>query len=721
MVNQTYTYDSLSNLLTRNDTSTGVGTAGVGTIESFQYDNLNRLTMSSFYGGAITPAKQVQVMYDARGNITYKSDVGRYWYDSARPNRLTNITLETAPGATIAFTGTRALSYAFDDYLATARIGANNVTTGNGNLMYTVSHDTAQNRHTARWESYTSFNMINDIKFGALTGTTSTTVVAPGTSAQATTLAGTPVEKSLSFIYGPEHQRIKQVAVGGPNPGTTWYLNGEDSLGLTYEKELKSTGITEHKHYLQAGGITFAMHTMRVKTAGGTIAVPALPTGTAAYSSAYLHHDQLGSVVAITNTAGVVVERLAYDPWGKRRFASGTNTGKADTLDAITGQTIDRGFTMHEHIDEMGIINMNGRIYDPLIGRFMSADPYIQAPDDLQSHNRYAYVMNNPLNLTDPSGYNWLTKTWKKAWKSPIFKAVLGIVVAVVAPYALTWLAPTLFVASSLPLALATGALSGYASTGTLKGALTGAFTAGLMHGVGTIGVELGLESGGLGKIALHAGAGCVSSVAGGGSCKSGAISGALGEAGLNLPDGGTVLNTVKAAMLGGIGSKIAGGKFSDGAQTGAFGYLFNELMHSSSKIQQGNADKHTMWAYENGWIDADGKPKPTDYAAIRKDMAGLTDVLGTAASLGTAACVAFTPCAAGAVTAGAVIGGSLSVANSVFSASPSSTFVDLGVDAVFNKVSRGWKFASQVVSEVVKKNYVIDTLKQNADAAVKR
>ena len=266
--------------------------------------------------------------------------------------------------------------------------------------------------------------MISDIKFGALTGSTSTTVTAPGTNAQATTLAGTPVEKSLSFIYGPEHQRIKQVAVGGPNPGTTWYLNGEDSLGLTYEKELKSTGITEHKHYLQAGGITFAMHTMRVKTAGGTIAAPALPTGTAAYSSSYLHHDQLGSIIAITSSAGVVVERLAYDPWGKRRFASGTNTGAADTLDAITGQTIDRGFTMHEHIDEMGIINMNGRIYDPLIGRFMSADPYIQAPSDLQSFNRYAYVRNNPLNLTDPSGYKWWVKFREKFLKPAIAKFI---------------------------------------------------------------------------------------------------------------------------------------------------------------------------------------------------------------------------------------------------------------------------------------------------------
>jgi RHS repeat-associated protein len=283
-------------------------------------------------------------------------------------------------------------------------------------------------------------------------------------------------------------------------------------------------------------------------------------------------------VVAITNNAVTVVERLAYDPWGKRRQVNGT----ADTLDAITGQYIDRGFTMHEHIDEMGIINMNGRIYDPLIGRFMSADPYIQAPDDLQSHNRYAYVMNNPLNLTDPSGFSWLSKTWKKAWHSPIFKAALGIVVAFVAPYALAWIAPTLFGAGSLATALATGALSGFASTGTLKGALTGAFTAGIMFGAGSLAETLKLADGSIGKIALHAGAGCVSSVAGGGSCKAGAISGGLGEFGHNIGTGGnTALGTIKAAMLGGIGSKLAGGKFEDGATTGAFGYMFNFLMHA--------------------------------------------------------------------------------------------------------------------------------------------
>lgn len=60
---------------------------------------------------------------------------------------------------------------------------------------------------------------------------------------------------------------------------------------------------------------------------------------------------------------------------------------------------------MHEHLDEVGIINMNGRIYDPVLGRFLQPDKIIQEPGNLQNHNRYSYVMNNPLKFTDPSGY----------------------------------------------------------------------------------------------------------------------------------------------------------------------------------------------------------------------------------------------------------------------------------------------------------------------------
>ncbi|MDP2323384.1 MAG: RHS repeat-associated core domain-containing protein, partial [Gammaproteobacteria bacterium] len=124
--------------------------------------------------------------------------------------------------------------------------------------------------------------------------------------------------------------------------------------------------------------------------------------GLSASSTSYMHQDHLSSVAVITDESGAVVERLAYDPWGKRRKID----GNPDKLDALVGVRTDRGYTMHEHLDEVGIIHMNGRIYDPLIGRFMSADPYVQAPTNLKTFNRYSYVWNNPLRFYDPEGFN---------------------------------------------------------------------------------------------------------------------------------------------------------------------------------------------------------------------------------------------------------------------------------------------------------------------------
>ena len=72
----------------------------------------------------------------------------------------------------------------------------------------------------------------------------------------------------------------------------------------------------------------------------------------------------------------------------------------------------DHGYTGQEHMSAFGLINMNGRIYDPYLQRFISPDPYIQDPTDAQNYNRYSYCMNNPLMYTDPSGYKW--KIFKK-------------------------------------------------------------------------------------------------------------------------------------------------------------------------------------------------------------------------------------------------------------------------------------------------------------------
>jgi RHS repeat-associated protein len=543
VLSQSYTYDSLGNLTTRADNSLGVGTQ-----ESFSYDSLNRLTLNTLLGGAVSPPTTTQVMYDARGNITYKSDVGRYWYDGARPNRMTNITLETAPGAQIAFTGTRQLVYAFDDYKPGAQT-VNGTALGNGNLEYTVSLDVVNGRHTYRGEAYTSFNMPATITFGSLLGTT------------AGSAAG-PVDRKLAFVYGPEHQRIKQVVTGGPNPGTTWYLNGEDSLGLSYEKEQLANGITENKHYVSAGGVAFALFVSRTGTLGSTPAA----------STRYFHNDHLGSVVAISDETGAVIERMAFDPWGKRRFVN----GRPDVLDSIVGFNTDRGYTMHEHLDEMGVIHMNGRIYDPLMGRFMSADPFIQSPDDLQSYNRYAYVMNNPLAYTDPSGYfnlgSAFAGAWRSAWRSPLVQAVVTVVIGIYAgPGA---------------AAAYTGARTTYETGSLAQGAKAAAISYGTAVAFDAIG-DMKLGAGSPSNIAAHAAVGCASSIASGGSCRSGALSAGFAEFATPFISGSLAARVTQAAMVGGVGSVLGGGKFENGAITAAFGYLFNNERHPAEQMAE--------------------------------------------------------------------------------------------------------------------------------------
>jgi RHS repeat-associated protein len=537
VLNQSYSYDSLGNLTTRADNSPGVGTQ-----ESFSYDSLNRLTLNTLLGGAVSPPTTTEVMYDARGNITYKSDVGRYWYDGARPNRMTNITLETAPGAQIAFTGTRQLVYAFDDYKPGAQT-VNGTALGNGNLEYTVSLDAVNSRHTYRGETYTSFNMPAAITFGNMSGST----------------AG-PVDRNLAFVYGPEHQRIKQTVVGGPNPGTTWYLNGEDSLGLSYEKESKGTGITENKHYVSAGGVVFALFVSRTGTLGST---PATATS-------YFHGDHLGSIVAISDETGAVVERMAFDAWGKRRFVN----GNPDVLDSIVGWNTDRGYTLHEHLDEMGVIHMNGRIYDPLVGRFMSSDPFIDNASDLQNYNRYAYVRNNPLAITDPSGYGWWSDIFRPVIfpftsRNPIVQAVVTISLAIIGG------PPAAAAYSGVRTTYETGSL-----IQGLKAAAISYGTARAFNAVG--GMDLG-GAGSPGSIAAHAAVGCASSVASGGSCQSGALSAGFSE--LATPYvklGSLAANVAARAVIGGTTSVLGGGKFENGAVTAAFGYLFNELSHAA-------------------------------------------------------------------------------------------------------------------------------------------
>ncbi len=125
----------------------------------------------------------------------------------------------------------------------------------------------------------------------------------------------------------------------------------------------------------------------------------------------YIHTDYLGSWLAITDSTGSLTNRYSYDAWGRPR---NPNTwvllpiGVANALVNLNAMQprFDRGYTGHEHMAGFGLINMNGRLYDPYLQRFLSPDPFVQSPNNAQNYNRYTYCLNNPLIFTDPSGYN---------------------------------------------------------------------------------------------------------------------------------------------------------------------------------------------------------------------------------------------------------------------------------------------------------------------------
>jgi RHS repeat-associated protein len=117
-------------------------------------------------------------------------------------------------------------------------------------------------------------------------------------------------------------------------------------------------------------------------------------------STIYYHADYVGSPELLTDSAGLVLERRSYNPFGQLRSPDWA-TGNAPLAPGARQV----GYTGHEDDQELGLVNMKGRLYEPAIGRFTTPDPLVQNPGASQSLNRYAYVFNNPLKFTDPSGF----------------------------------------------------------------------------------------------------------------------------------------------------------------------------------------------------------------------------------------------------------------------------------------------------------------------------
>ena len=176
----------------------------------------------------------------------------------------------------------------------------------------------------------------------------------------------------LNITYGPDRQRWK----------STLKTNNAVTRTIVYAGDYETVtegGVTKQLYYLGGNNGLVAVY---VKQSGQSDKIY------------YAHKDHLGSVVKLTDNAGIEVFKASYDVWGRRTVAN--NTFK-----------FHRGYTGHEHLDEFKLIDMNGRMYDPLLARFLSPDPFVQMPDFSQNFNRYTYCLNNPLIYTDPDGEFW--------------------------------------------------------------------------------------------------------------------------------------------------------------------------------------------------------------------------------------------------------------------------------------------------------------------------
>ena len=187
--------------------------------------------------------------------------------------------------------------------------------------------------------------------------------------------------KTAEFVYNADRQRIRMtLKTSGATTKTRYYFGG------SCEREVVGSTTTQT---IWIGGDAY------------TAVAVATKVGTGSWTVYNIFRDHLGTITHLKT--GSTITEFSFDAWGRRRNALNWSYD-------LTGQPAlfaDRGFTSHEFLADFNLYNMNGRLYDPVVGRFLSPDPFIQDPSFSQSYNRYSYALNNPLKFTDYSGEKW--------------------------------------------------------------------------------------------------------------------------------------------------------------------------------------------------------------------------------------------------------------------------------------------------------------------------
>ena len=306
------------------------------------------------------------------------------------------------------------------------------------------------------------------------------------------------LQNSYARFYNASGKDVMHA--GEPQSAYSWHTTSTVRYYASdTERELVGEKITDLTYIQSSNGLVAA-----VKTTGSK------------HDAMLLATDHLGSIIGVWDASGTLLEEHRYNAWGLRTSSTAT-------------PRLRRGFTGHEHLQQFGLIDMQARLYDPHLGRFLAPDPYVQAPDNHQSLNRYIYCMNNPLKYVDPDGefwhivigaavgglVNWISNGCEFSWKG---LAYFGVGAAVGAASAAVggWAAGTFNVSGILPgaaVGAAVGGITGGASSFALNGGnnlIAGnnffdnwwsATKSGLISGAITGGIDGGIRGG---KLALQ-------------------------------------------------------------------------------------------------------------------------------------------------------------------------------------------------------------------------
>ncbi|MFL0804271.1 MAG: FG-GAP-like repeat-containing protein [Agarilytica sp.] len=431
-------------------------------------------------------------------------------------------------------------------------------------------------------------------------------------------------ELSSSFVYGPDRGRylhIKENDTAPEKNTTTLYLGN-------VERILHEDGNYEWRR--TAAG---SLHTFETLDSFNMIGDE---------QKRVIFKDHLGSIDVIVNAIGNIEQSMSFNPWGERRHQEPSLAPL--TIVELLGFSTDitrRGYTGHEMLDELGLIHMNGRIFDAKLARFLQADPFIQAATDGQMYNRYSYLRNNPLNATDPSGYLLLgvatayssgavsfIKSRYKKWKhhasefgltgglyyatsyDRVGAQILDKTNGAVArnDVAAQWAPTVVSMVTSMfcgPCSIGFSAMAtadiNYYRTSDFNGAIhaggRAAAYAAITYGIGQYlkvsasGDFVGnlSKAGYAMKIAMHGTVGGIMSKLNGGSFGNGFVSAGFSAAASPFiseaaagAEGGypaqIAVGVVATAMVGGTASALSGGKFANGARMAVIIYVLNEM-----------------------------------------------------------------------------------------------------------------------------------------------